>query len=120
MKKIILSLVLLASSMASADELSRKDIFNIKRCQGAIECRGSDSYGGPCYKGYGGPLYDGYGGNCYAGYGGPLYDGYGGPLYAGYGGNCYKGYGGACDESSSGACNSNSDKCPVQCYTVCE
>jgi hypothetical protein len=101
-----------------------KEIRQIMLCKGQIRCVGDSSYGGPCYNGYGGPLYDGYGGACYAGHGGPLNTDYGSKLYAGYGGNCYKGYGGACYDGYGGNCYSghggDGEKCPIQCYTVCE
>ncbi len=120
MKKLFLIFCLITTN-AYAAPLSDSEVIKVLKCQGVIQCRGSDSYGGPCYAGYGGPLYDGYGGACYAGYGGPLYDGYGGPLYAGYGGPLYDGYGGGCYTGYNGACDSNSKtELPLVCSTLCQ
>ncbi len=61
MEKIFLILFFLGFKVNAA-AISDAEVIKILTCQGVIECRGSSSYGGPCYSGYGGRLYDGPGG----------------------------------------------------------
>jgi hypothetical protein len=126
MKIISLFLLITISfkSFAGDPVFTEKEIIKIMQCKGLRKCVGDTGYGGVCYNGHGGPLYAGYGGPCYDGAGGPLNKEYGGKLYAGYGGNCNKDYGGPCFEGYGGNCYSGygatGDKCPSQCFTVCD